>query len=161
MLSLLTLNEVEERAKRHGVTVASRTLWEYVHAKLLPQGNKIPGRGNVLYYPEYAVERLVQVYWLNKKMGVPISVLKRSSDFLEEDDWASSNVSRHPSPLDVVVTCAGLMANMGIVHKTRLGDEDLATLLQRVKTMFEKWVNHRSSDSQHSNRLNSKERYEL
>jgi hypothetical protein len=139
MLNLLTLNEVAERARRFDVAVPPRTLWEYLRSNLLPQGKKISGQGNVLYYPEYAPDRLVQVYWLNKKLGIPISVLQESSYFVEGERWEVTNVSRHPSPLDVIVTCAGLMARMGIVHKTKLRDEDLAALFEHLKTRFERW----------------------
>ena len=158
MLNLLTLNEVEERARRFGAAVPPRTLWEYLRLKLLPQGKKISGHGNVLYYPEYAPDRLVQVFWLNRKLGIPISVLQESSYFIEGDRWDNATVSRQPTPLDVIVTCAGLMARLGVVHKAKLRDEDLAALFEDLKTRFERWGVDQSA--KHSRDLNSEGEYE-
>jgi hypothetical protein len=138
MVTLLTLHEVEERAKRSGVAVPARTLWEYLHSRLLPQGHKIPGRGNVLYYPEDTPERLIQVYWLNKKMGIPIGVLRSSLYLREGEHWDSSVVRRQPSPLDLIVSWAGVMADMRLLHKPGLDHEDLGALFGRLKQMFEK-----------------------
>jgi hypothetical protein len=138
MVTLLTLHEVEERAKRSGVAVPARTLWEYLHSGLLPQGHKIPGRGNVLYYPDDTADRLIQVYWLNKKMGIPIGVLRNSVYLAEGEQWDSSVVRRQPSPLDLIVSWAGVMANMRLMHKPTLDHKDLGALFGRLKKMFEK-----------------------
>jgi hypothetical protein len=124
-------NDIENR-------FPAQLVWEYRFSRLLPQGHKIPGHGNVLYYPEDAPDRLVQVYWLNKKMGIPISVLKRSLYLPEGAPSDSSVVRKQPSPLDLIVSWAGVMANMGLVHKPSLDREDLTALLGRLKVMFEK-----------------------
>ena len=138
MLRLLTLTEVQERANRFGVTVPPRTLWEYLHSRLLPQGHKIPGHGNVLYYPEDAPDRLIQIYWLNKRMGIPISVLRESLYLEDVESWDSTVIRKRPSPLDLIVSWAGVMANMHIVHKPGLDQQDLTALFGRLKKMFEK-----------------------
>lgn len=149
MLTLLTLSEVQERASKFGVTVPARTLWEYLHSRLLPQGHKIPGHGNVLYYPEDAPDRLIQVYWLNKRMGIPISVLCRSLYLQEGESWDSTVIRKQPSPLDLIVSLAGLMANMGLVHKPSLGQEDMSALRQRLNEMLTRWSVHQASDDSH------------
>ena len=138
MVTLLTLHEVEERAKRSGVAVPARTLWEYLHSRLLPQGHKIPGHGNVLYYPDDTPDRLIQVHWLNKKLGIPIAVLRGSLYLHEGEHWDSSVVRRQPSPLDLIVSWAGVVADMRLMNKPSLDHEDLGALFGRLKKMFEK-----------------------
>jgi hypothetical protein len=56
----------------------------------------------------------------------------------EGEHWDSTVMKQEPSPLDLIVLWAGVMANMGLVHKPRLDHEDVTALFGRLKVMFEK-----------------------
>ncbi len=136
---MLTLDEVQERAKKAGAPVAERTLWKYIVAGLLPRGEKLPGQGNVRFFPDDTVDRLAQLYWVNKEVGIPLPVLRRSLLYLREGEhWESTMVKLQPSALDLIVWWAGAMANMRVLHRPSLDDNDLTTLCTRVNAMFEK-----------------------
>lgn len=136
---MLTLTEVQERAKQAGAPVAERTFWKYILTGLLPRGEKLPGQGNVLFFPDDTPDRLAQLHWLNKDVGIPLSVLRNSSLYLREGEhWSSGLRPLQPSALDLVVWWAGTMANLHVLQKERLDDKDLWALSIRVKTMFEK-----------------------
>jgi hypothetical protein len=63
----------------------------------------------------------------------------------EGESWVSTVMRRQPSPLDLIVSWAGVMANMNLVHKPRLDREDLTALFARLKVMFEKLGAHEPS----------------
>jgi len=136
---VLTLNEVEERTRKTGMPVAERTLWKYIKMGLLPAGEKLAGHGNVLYFPDETPDRITQLHWLNKEVGIPLPVLQRSLFYLREGEhWESIAMKKPPSPLDLIVSWAGVMANMHIVHKPELDRGDLTALFEHLKKMFEK-----------------------
>lgn len=60
---MIPLEEVLKRAQSLGFTITRRTFWRYWKQGLLHQGEKIPGRGNVLYFPEDVVEELSIIHW--------------------------------------------------------------------------------------------------
>ena len=136
---MLTLNEVQERATKAGVPIADRTFWKYVRLGLLPNGETVPGTGHKRFFPDDLPDRIVQLNWLNKDVGIPLPVLRRSLLYLREGEhWDSIVAKQEPSPLDLIVSWAGIMANMGLVHKPSLDREDMTALLGRLKVMFEK-----------------------
>jgi len=136
---MLTLDEVQERTKKAGVPIADRTFWKYVRLGLLPNGETVPGTGHKRFFPDDIPDRIVQLNWLNKDVGIPLPVLRKSLLYLREGEhWHFSVIRQKPSPLDLIVSWAGIMANMHLVHKPNLDHEDLTVLLQRLKTMFEK-----------------------
>ena len=136
---MLTLDEVQERAKRAGAPIADRTFWKYVRLGLLPNGEIVPGTGHKRFFPDDQPDRIVQLNWLNKDVGIPLPVLHKSLLYLREGEhWESAVMRREPSPLDLIVSWAGVMANMHIVHKPELDNEDLTALFGRLKMMFEK-----------------------
>lgn len=136
---MLTLDEVQERAKKAGAPVAERTLWKYIIAGLLPRGEKVPGQGNVLFFPDDTADRLAQLYWVNKEVGIPLPVLRKSLLYLREGEhWGSTMASLRPSALDLIVWWAGAMANLHVLRKPSLDDKDLVALSMRVKIMFER-----------------------
>jgi len=136
---MLTLDEVQERTKKAGVPIADRTFWSYVRLGLLPNGESVPGAGHKRFFPDDLPDRIIQLNWLNKDVGIPLSVLRKSLLYLREGEhWGSGVMKQEPSPLDLIVSWAGVMANMHIVHKPGLDHEDLTTLFGRLKTMFEK-----------------------
>lgn len=137
---MLTLDEVQERVRKAGAPIADRTFWKYVGLGLLPNGETVPGTGHKRFFPDDLPDRIVQLNWLNKNVGIPLSVLHKSLLYLREGEhWESAVMRREPSPLDLIVSWAGVMANMGIVHKPSLAHEDLTALLGRLKLMFEKF----------------------
>jgi hypothetical protein len=136
---MLTLDEVQERTKKAGVPIADRTFWSYVRLGLLPNGQTVPGRGHKRFFLDDLPDRIIQLNWLNKDVGIPLSVLRRSLLYLREGEhWDSSVMRQEPSPLDLIVSWAGVMANKHLVHKPNLDHEDLTALFGRLKVMFEK-----------------------
>ena len=136
---MLTLDEVQERTKKVGVPIADRTFWSYVRLGLLPNGEAVPGAGHKRFFPDDLPDRIIQLNWLNKDVGIPLHVLRNSVLYLREGEhWDSAVMRQEPSPLDLIVSWAGIMANMHIVHKPGLDQEDLTALFGRLKTMFEK-----------------------
>ena len=145
---MLTLNEVQERTEEAGVPIADRTFWKYVRLGLLPSGETVPGTGHKRFFPDDLPDRIVQLNWLNKEVGIPLPVLRQSLLYLREGEHWDSVVMRKkpPSPLDLIVSWAGIMANLHLVHKPSLGHEDLSVLFARLTVMFEKLL-HESSAS--------------
>ena len=136
---MLTLDEVQERTKKAGVPIADRTFWSYVRLGLLPNGKAVPGAGHKRFFPDDLPDRIIQLNWLNKDVGIPLHVLRNSVLYLREGEhWDSVVMRKEPSPLDLIVSWAGVMANMHIVHKPGLDHGDLTALFGRLKTMFEK-----------------------
>jgi hypothetical protein len=136
---MLTLDEVQERTKKAGVPIADRTFWSYVRLGLLANGETVPGAGHKRFFPDDLPDRIIQLNWLNKDVGIPLHVLRNSVLYLREGEhWDSVVMRKEPSPLDLIVSWAGVMANMHIVHKPGLDQEDLTALFARLKTMFEK-----------------------
>jgi hypothetical protein len=148
---MLTLDEVQERTKKAGAPIADRTFWKYVRLGLLPNGETVPGTGHKRFFHDDLPDRIIQLHWLNKDVGIPLPVLHKSQLYLREGEhWESAVMRREPSPLDLIVSWAGVMANMGLVHKPRLDQGDLTALFGRLKTMFEKLgVRELSQQSQH------------
>ena len=52
MKTVLTLSEVLARARKLGVKCSESAFWKYYKLGLVPKGEKLPGRGNVLYFPD-------------------------------------------------------------------------------------------------------------
>jgi hypothetical protein len=161
---MLTLDEVQERAKKAGAPIADRTFWKYVRLGLVPNGEAVPGTGHKRFFPDDLPDRIVQLNWLNKDVGIPLPVLHKSLLYLREGEhWESAVMKREPSPLDLIVSWAGVMAHMGIVHKHSLDHEDLTAISGRLKAMFEKLgvrqpsTSSLSRDSQHENSLQNGE----
>ena len=151
---MLTLDEVQERTRKAGVPIADRTFWSYVRLGLLPNGEAVPGAGHKRFFPDDLPDRIVQLNWLNKDVGIPLHVLRNSVLYLREGEhWDSAVMRKEPSPLDLIVSWAGIMANMQIVHKTSLDSDDLTALFERLKTMFKKLGVRasRREDGQHVN----------
>lgn len=156
---MLTLDEIQERAKKAGAPIADRTFWKYVRLGLLPNGETVAGTGHKRFFPDDLPERIVQLNWLNKDVGIPLAVLHKSLLYLREGEhWESAVMRREPTPLDLIVSWAGVMANLGVVRKPSLDQGDLTVLLGRLKVMFEKLgVRDRSEESQYWRTPQSKE----
>lgn len=136
---MLTLDQVQARTEKVGVPIADRTFWKYVRLGLLPNGETIPGTGHRRFFPDDLPDRIIQLNWLNKDVGIPLPVLRNSLLLLREGEhWNSDVMRQEPSSLDLIVSWAGLMANMGLVHKPSLDRQDLTALFGRLKEMFEK-----------------------
>jgi hypothetical protein len=144
---MLTLDEVQERTKKAGTPIADRTFWKYVRLGLLPSGETIPGTGHKRFFPDDVPDRIIQLDWLNKEVGIPLAVLRRSLLYLREGEhWDAAVMRKELSPLDLIVSLAGLMANMGLVHEPNLDQEDMSALRQRLNEMLTRWSVHQSSD---------------
>ncbi len=55
----LTLFDLQARLADHDLNCHVSTVKKYVRLGLLPKGQKLPGRGNVAYWPGDAVERIL------------------------------------------------------------------------------------------------------
>lgn len=136
---MLTLDEVQARTAKVGVPIADRTFWKYVRLGLLPSGETVPGKGHKRFFRDDLPDRIVQLNWLNKDVGIPLPVLRNSFLYLlEGEHWNSAVMMQEPSPLDLIVSWAGVMANMGLVHKTTLDRKDVSALFGRLNLMFQK-----------------------
>jgi hypothetical protein len=145
---MLTLDEVQERTKDVGVPIADRTFWKYVGLGLLPNGETVPGTGHKRFFPDDLPDRIIQLNWLNKHVGIPLPVLRKSLLYLREGQhWNSSVMRQEPSPLDLIVSWAGVMSNLQMVQKPRLDHQDLTALFVHLKKMFEKLGVDESSTS--------------
>jgi hypothetical protein len=58
---LLTVSDLLREAKRLGIKLSPRTFWSYCEQGLLPEGRKLPGRGNCLYFEGNALSHLYAV----------------------------------------------------------------------------------------------------
>src|ERR1700733_6761405 len=106
---MLTLDEVQDRTRQAGVPIADRTFWSYVRLGLLPNGETIPGTGHKRFFEDDVPDRIIQLHWLNKDVGIPLSVLRQSLLYLREGEhWESAVMRQAPSPLDLIVSWAGV-----------------------------------------------------
>jgi hypothetical protein len=135
---MATLEQVRNEARRMGAPITPRTFWRYVELRLLPQGQKYPGMGNVFYFPDDTPERIVQIQTLKKGLGIPLHRIQKSLLYWTEDQpWDKTVVKRLPSAFDLMVWWAGVMARLRIVNKPTLEEEDFPALFARLKPMFE------------------------
>jgi hypothetical protein len=119
---------------------------------LLPNGETVPGTGHKRFFPDDVPDRIVQLNWLNKYAGIPLPVLRRSWLYLREGEhWETTVMKQEPSPLDLIVSLAGIMTNMGLVEKPGLDQRDLTALFGRLRVMFEKLgARNPSHEGQHN-----------
>jgi hypothetical protein len=135
---MLTLKEVLDKLGDMGVDFAPRTFWKYVDMRLLPEGRKLPGRGNLFFFPEDTPERIAQLYTLNKDLGFPLHLLQRTMVYLLTDKpWNTTAVPKPPSGAEFVVWMAGFMANQNLLNKASLEPGNLALIHERLRGLFE------------------------
>src|SRR5215470_15786671 len=104
---MLTMLELRRQAKSLGAPIALRTFWRYLDGGLLPPGQKVAGHGNVLYFPDETVERVLLLHSLNKELGIHLPILRRSLLYLlEGEHWADLG-KKSPSGFDLIVWLAG------------------------------------------------------
>ena len=125
---LLSLSEVLGELRQAGFRFTARTFWKYAGLGLLPKGKKIPGRGNVLYFPADTVKRLRTIDFLNKEVGIPLNKLRRMRDWFQGDDFSRSVLWQNPTPLRLVAWFASALAETGLLQKKRLSRADVAEL---------------------------------
>ncbi len=122
---LLTLEQILRRLDDKGVEFAPRTFWKYVELGLLDKGRKLPGEGNLFFFPNDTPERIAQLSALNKDLGFTLDLLQRSLKYLvAEEPWATSVVPNAPSGTEFVVWLAGFMANQKLLDKPSLGKRE-------------------------------------
>jgi hypothetical protein len=73
-MTMITITEVLQRARELGIQCAIQTFRKYVDLGLIPPV-KIPGRGNVLYFPDDTSERLYVLLVLTRHDGISLSAL--------------------------------------------------------------------------------------
>ena len=90
-----TVEQILERLGTFGVKCSKRTLWKYHEYRLLPEGRKLPGAGNVVYFPDEAVVRIWMIHFLTGELDFKLSELSkyRWPDF-EWHPWSKLGVSR-------------------------------------------------------------------
>jgi hypothetical protein len=72
-----TVRDVLKKAKKLGAKCTERTFWHYHKLRLLPDGQKISGRGNVVFFPRDTAVRIWLVYFLTAELGFSISEIAR------------------------------------------------------------------------------------
>lgn len=132
---LLTLSEVLGELRQAGFRSTARTFWKYAGLGLLPKGKKIPGRGNVLYFPAGTVKRLRTIDFLNKDVGIPLHQLRRMRDWFQGEDFSRSVLWQDPTPLRLVAWFASALAETGLFGKQKLSQADLA-VLKKIRDEF-------------------------
>jgi hypothetical protein len=134
---MLTLEEILHKLRGMGVEFAPRTFWKYVDMGLLQEGRKLPGRGNVFFFPEDTPERIRQLYTLNKDVGFPLQLLRQTLLFLLVDKpWDKNVVPKSPSGTEFLVWLAGFMANQQLLNKPNLEQKDFEELNERLRGLF-------------------------
>jgi hypothetical protein len=135
---LLTLEQILRRLDDEGVDFAPRTFWKYVDLGLLPEGRKLPGEGNLFFFPNDTPELIAQLSSLNKDLGFTLSLLQRTLKHLVADKpWATSAVPKSPSGTEFIVWLAGFLANQKLLNKPSLEQGDLAQINERLRGLFE------------------------
>lgn len=104
-----TVRHVLKEVKKMGIRCTERTFWHYHKLRLLPDGAKISGRGNIVFFPNDVVIRL----WL-------INVLIRDLEFTISDlcryPWPQLNTS------SVTVAPRELPGEMILASRQKLQD---------------------------------------
>ncbi len=72
-----TIHEIIKNSKRLGVHCSASAFWRYVALGILPEGKKIQGRGNVLYFPADIHIRLWLIAFLRDDIGVDPAELQQ------------------------------------------------------------------------------------
>ncbi len=146
---MLTLKEVLDKLGDMGVDFAPRTFWKYVDMGLLPKGRKLPGQGNLFFFPEDTPQRIAQLYTLNKDLGFPLHLLQRTLLYLLADKpWEKTAVPQPPSGAEFIVWLAGFMANQKLLSKASLDREDLASISGRLGELFAQFGIERRTQSE-------------
>jgi hypothetical protein len=65
--------QVLEEAKKMGAGCTERNLWKYHKLDLLPGGRKIPGHGNVAYFPDDTALRIWIIHLLTHELRFGLS----------------------------------------------------------------------------------------
>jgi hypothetical protein len=125
-LKMLTLTDVQETTKKWGLDFNTRTFWKYYQMGLLPKGQKIKGRGNVLYFPEETPQRLFAVHWMSNVVCIPLAEIKR----ITTNRWG-----QNPTALDVIVLLAQAIADLRLWDK-KLSKDDLKRVAGAVNDQF-------------------------
>jgi hypothetical protein len=123
---MLTMTDVRNVTKKWGFNFSPQVFWKYHKMGLLPKGEKIKGRGNVVYFPESTPQRLFAVHWMTNVVGIPLPEMKR----INNRRWDS------PTAMDIIVLMTLAIADLELWDK-RLSKEELATLAQTIKERFE------------------------
>lgn len=125
----LTLSDVLGELRQAGLRNTARTFWKYAGLGLLPKGEKIAGRGNVLYFPADTVKRLRTIDFLNKDVGIPLRQLGKMRDWFQGEDFGRAVLwQKNPTPLRLVAWFASALADTGLLEKKRLSRPDVAEL---------------------------------
>jgi hypothetical protein len=72
-----TVREILKEVKGMGARCPRRTFWHYHKLRLLPEGQKISGRGNVVFFPDDTALRIWLIYFLTTELEFRISELQR------------------------------------------------------------------------------------
>jgi len=122
MPETLTLSDIEAITKKWGFNFNARTFWKYYRMGLLPKGEKIKGRGNVMYFPDGTPQRLFAVHWMSTVVGIPLADIKR----------ITKNRCENPTAMDVIVLMTMAIADLHLWDK-RLTKTDLERIGNALK----------------------------
>jgi DNA-binding transcriptional MerR regulator len=75
--AVYTIRDVMIQAKKLGVHCTARTFWQYYKLGLLPDGRKLLGHGNVMFFPDDTATRLWLIGFLTRELGFTLSDLRR------------------------------------------------------------------------------------
>ena len=129
---MVTLTDIQQELKKLGYNVAPRTFWRYYRSGVLPKGEKLAGRGNVLYFPDNAAEVLMRVMWLHEAMRLPLKSLRK----MQRTDKQTPITN---------LTAVELLAALGSVLaapewcEKKLTRDDIAQIAQEVRQVFERF----------------------
>ena len=76
-MKMKTVPQVLDEAQKLRARCTERTFWKYHKLGLLPEGQKIAGKGNVMYYPEDTALRLWFIHFLTKELEFSLSDIAR------------------------------------------------------------------------------------
>ena len=66
------LSMVLAKARKLGIKCTPRTFWRYHELGLLPKGRKMPGYGNVVYFPPSTEFSLWWIEYFSKELQIPL-----------------------------------------------------------------------------------------
>jgi DNA-binding transcriptional MerR regulator len=72
-----TVEQTLDCLRTFGVACGKRTLWKYHEYGLLPEGQKSPGGGNRVYFPDETIVRIWMIHFLTESLDFKLSELSK------------------------------------------------------------------------------------
>jgi hypothetical protein len=74
---MITVDQTLDSLRTFGVTCSRRAFWKYHKHQLLPEGLKLPGKGNRVYLPDETIVRIWMIHFLTEELDFKLSELSK------------------------------------------------------------------------------------